>query len=237
MQLVEEPPLTPELIRARHDAVADRLRLAATAAGRDPDDFRIIAVTKGFDLSVLRAAWEAGLRAFGENRVQEALPKVDALPDAEWHLVGHLQANKARPAVRAFAALHSIDSLDLLHRVDRIAAEEGRSPIGLLQVNLSGDPARAGFEPDTVPALAGALRGLIAVRVRGLMGIAPIGLSTADARRVFAALRRLRDVLQEGARIPLPELSMGMTADAEAAVAEGATLVRIGTAIFGPRPA
>ena len=237
MQLVEEPLLTPELIRVRHDAVADRLRATAAAAGRDPDGFRIVAVTKGFDLSVLRAAWEAGLRAFGENRVQEALPKTEALPDAEWHLVGHLQANKARPAVRAFAVLHSIDSLDLLHRLDRIAAEEGRSPIGLLQVNLSGDPARAGFEPDTVAEVAGELGGLVAIRVRGLMGIAPVGLPTADARRVFAALRRLRDVLQEKAGHPLAELSMGMTADADAAVAEGATLVRIGTAIFGPRPA
>ncbi|MDH4334708.1 MAG: YggS family pyridoxal phosphate-dependent enzyme [Chloroflexota bacterium] len=236
MQLVEEPLLTPELIRARHDAVADRLRAAATAAGHDPDGFRIIAVTKGFGLPVLRAAWEAGLRAFGENRVQEALPKAEALPDAEWHLVGHLQANKARPAVRAFAVLHSIDSADLLQRLERIAAEEGRSPVGLLQVNLSGDPTRAGFEPDSVADAAGDLGGLVAVRVRGLMGIAPAGLSTVDARRVFAGLRRLRDVLQEKARHPLPELSMGMTADAEAAVAEGATLVRIGTAIFGPRP-
>lgn len=237
MQLVEEPLLTPELIRVRHDAVADRLRATAAAVGRDPDGFRIVAVTKGFGLPVLRAAREAGLRAFGENRVQEALPKTEVFPDAEWHLVGHLQANKVRPAVRAFAVLHSIDSLDLLHRLDRIAAEEGRSPIGLLQVNLSGDPARAGFEPDTILEAAGELGGLVAIRVRGLMGIAPVGLPTADARRVFAALRHLRDVLQEKAGHPLAELSMGMTADADAAVAEGATLVRIGTAIFGPRPA
>lgn len=237
MQLVEEPLLTPELIRARHDAVADRLRATATTAGCDPDGFRIVAVTKGFGLPVLRAAWDAGLRAFGENRVQEALPKVEALPDAEWHLVGHLQANKARPAVRAFAFLHSVDSLELLHRLDRIAAEEGRSPVGLLQVNLSGDPARAGFAPDAISDVAGALGGLRAIRVRGLMAIAPVGLATADARRVFADLRRHRDALQEAAGYSLPELSMGMTVDAEAAVAEGATLVRIGTAIFGPRRA
>ncbi len=237
MQFVEEPRLTPELIRARHDAVADRLRATAMTAGRDPDGFRIIAVTKGFGLPVLQAAWDAGLRAFGENRVQEAIPKAEARPDAEWHLVGHLQANKARPAVRAFAWLQSVDSLELLHRLDRIAAEEGRSPIGLLQLNLSGDPSRAGFEPEAVSGVAGALGELRAIRIRGLMTIAPAGLATADARRVFANLRQHRDALQEAAGYPLSELSMGMTADSEAAVAEGATLVRIGTAIFGPRPA
>lgn len=237
MQLVEETSLTPELIRARHDALTQQLRAAATSAGRDPDGFRIVAVTKGFGLPVVRAAWDAGLRTFGESRVQEALPKAEAIPHAEWHLVGHLQANKARPAARAFAFVHSIDSLELLRRLDRIAEEEGRSPVSLLQVNLSGDPARAGFEPDTVPEIAGALGGLHAVRVRGLMAIAPIGLTTEDARSVFAKLRRLRDELQEAAQEPFPELSMGMTADAEAAVAEGATLIRIGTAIFGPQPA
>lgn len=237
MQLVDEPSLTPELIRTRHDAVAERLQAAAAAAGRDPGGFRIVAVTKGFDLSVVRAAWEAGLRAFGENRVQEAVPKVAALPGAEWHLVGHLQANKARPAVRSFAVMHSVDSVELLRRLDRIASEEGRSPVALLQVNLSGDPDRVGFAPEALAGATGALGELVAVQVEGLMTIAPVGLPPAEARAVFAALRQLRDALQHALERPLPELSMGMTADAEAAVAEGATLVRIGTAIFGPRPA
>jgi pyridoxal phosphate enzyme (YggS family) len=234
---IDEPAPTPELIRERHAAVRERLSAAALAAGRDPDGFRIVAVTKGFGVEVIAAAWQAGLRAFGENRVQEVLPKVAARPDAEWHLVGHLQANKARPAVRAFAVIHSVDSVELLRRVDRIAAEEGRAPAVLLQVNLGPDRGRAGFAPATLTAAAGALREMSAVRVAGLMAMAPAGVPAAEARAVFAACRRLRDELREVSGLPLPELSMGMTADAEAAVAEGATLVRIGTAIFGPRPA
>jgi PLP dependent protein len=239
---VDEPELTPDLIRSRYDALLARLRTAAEAAGRDPDGLRIVAVTKGFDASVIRAARAAGLSRFGENRIQEAIPKMTAAPDAEWHLVGHLQGNKARPAVRGFAAIHSVDSIDLLLRLDRIAAEESLAPLVLLQVNVSGEASKAGFDPAWLSAelgrpasLLAALAGLVAVRVTGLMTIGPAGVPAEQSRRVFAALRRLRDELQQAAGRPLPELSMGMTADAEAAVTEGATLVRIGTAIFGPR--
>lgn len=244
MLSIDEPALDAELIGARHAALMARLRVAAEAAGRDPGGFRVVAVTKGFPLGVVRAAHDAGLRRFGENRVQEAIPKVAALPDAEWHLVGRLQANKARPAARAFAMIHSIDSLDLLRRVDRIAAEESLHPVLLLEVNVSGEATKAGFPaarledqlrpPGELPA---ALRSLAACRVAGLMTIAPAGASGAAARSVFSRLRELRDALQQATGLSLPELSMGMTADAEAAVAEGATLVRIGTAIFGPRRA
>jgi hypothetical protein len=220
-----------------------RLRNAAEAAARDPDGFRVVAVTKGFGPAVVRAAREAGLHRFGENRVQEALAKIAAEPDAEWHLIGRLQANKARPAVRAFAMIHAVDSLDLLARLDLIALEEGRSPACLLEVNLTGEMTRAGFdaawfgaEASRGGALGAALAGLAAVRVSGLMGIAAPGVALSEARAVFAGLRRLRDRLADQIGRPLPELSMGMSADAEAAVAEGATLVRIGTAIFGPRP-
>src|SRR5205809_639958 len=121
MQPIDEPPLTAELIRARHDALLERLRGAAESAGRDADAFRVVAVTKGFGAGVDLEAFAAGLRRFGENRVQEALPKLDVVPHAEWHLVGRLQANKARAAVRAFDVIHSVDSLDLLARLDRIA--------------------------------------------------------------------------------------------------------------------
>jgi pyridoxal phosphate enzyme (YggS family) len=239
---VDEPELTPDLIRSRHDALLARLRAAAESAGRDPDALRIVAVTKGFDSPVIRAAQAAGLSRFGENRIQEALPKIEAAPDAEWHLVGHLQGNKARAAVRGFAAIHSVDSVDLLLRLDRIAAEEMLAPAVLLQVNVSGEATKAGFdlawfgdELRRPASLLGTLVGLVAVRVTGLMTIGPAGAPAEESRRVFGTLRRLRDELQDVAGRPLPELSMGMTADAEAAVAEGATLVRIGTAIFGPR--
>jgi len=240
---IDEPPLSVELIADRYRTLVARLRRAAERAGRDPDRFRVVAVTKGFELPVVRTARAAGLTRFGENRVQEALPKVAALPDAEWHLVGRLQANKARPAARAFAVIHSVDTIDLLRRLERIAAEEAVAPSVLLQVNVSGEAAKAGFEvawalEQARPGgdLSTTLDRLAAVRVAGLMTIAPAGASFEAARSVFAALRRLRDALEQLVGGGLPDLSMGMTSDAEAAVAEGATLVRVGTAIFGPRP-
>ena len=239
---IDEPALSAELIRSRHDALFARLRAGADEAGRDPDAVRVVAVTKGFGIGVIREATAAGLRRFGENRVQEAIPKLAAAPDAEWHLVGRLQGNKARPAVRGFAAIHSVDSLDLLGRLDRIAGEESRAPMALLQVNVTGEASKAGFALDWFGArvrrpgeLSAAIAELTAVRLAGLMTIGPAGVSPEESRRFFSRLRGLRDELQQLLGRPLPELSMGMTADADAAVAEGATLVRIGTAIFGPR--
>jgi pyridoxal phosphate enzyme (YggS family) len=239
---IDEPALSAELIRSRYDALLARIRAWAGAAGRDPDAVRVVAVTKGFSSDVVREASRARLTRFGENRIQEAIPKMAAAPEAEWHLVGRLQANKVRPAVRAFAAIHSVDSLDLLARIDRIAAEEGRAPSVFLQVNVTGEATKAGFPLDWFEAgvrgpgpLADAIAGLRAARLEGLMTIGPAGAAPDEARRVFATLRGLRDELALRSGLPLPELSMGMTADADAAVAEGATLVRIGTAIFGPR--
>jgi pyridoxal phosphate enzyme (YggS family) len=241
---IDAPSLDAELIGRRYAALMARLRAAAEAAGRDPEGFRVVAVTKGFPIEVVLAAGRAGLHRFGENRVQEAIPKVAAVPDAEWHLVGRLQANKARAAAGAFAVVHSIDSLDLLRRIDRIAAEESLGPAVLLQVNVSGEASKAGFPlswfEDQVRRpgeLVAALGGLEAARVAGLMTIGPAGAAKVEARSVFARLRELRDALQHAAGRAFPELSMGMTADADAAVAEGATLVRLGTAIFGPRHA
>ena len=239
---IDEPPLTAELIRSRHDALLQRLRTAAEAAGRDPAAVRVVAVTKGFGMAVIREARAAGLSRFGENRVQEALPKMAAAPEAEWHLVGHLQANKARQAVRGFAAIHSVDSIELLGRLDRIAVEESRAPVVFLQVNVTGEATKAGFALDWFAeavrrpsALSAAIAGLAAARLSGLMTIGPAGATSDESRRVFATLRHMRDELEQLTGYQLPELSMGMTADADAAVAEGATLVRIGTAIFGPR--
>jgi len=240
---VDEPSLTPELIRERHARLRERLRQAAERAGRDPDGFRIVAVTKGFGIEVVRMAVEAGLHLIGENRVQEALPKVSAVPAAEWHLIGHLQSNKVRPAIGAFSWAHSVDDLSLLRRLEAIAHDAGRRPELLLQVNLSQEPTKSGFDADwfAVQArgqgeLVGTIQTLRHARVRGLMTMARAGASEDEARVAFRRLREFRDALETSLGEGLPELSMGMTADADAAIAEGATLVRIGTALFGPRP-
>ena len=241
---VDEPRLDAELIARRYRDVVDRLRGAAEAGGRDPDAFRVVAITKGFGPDVVQVARAAGLSRFGENRVQEALPKIDAIADAEWHLVGRLQANKARRAAAAFTMIHSVDSIDLLRRLERIAGEEGFAPELLLQVNVTGEESKAGFALADVEAEAarpGPLRDTLAAmasaRVTGLMTIGPFGGPAEASRAAFGRLRQLRDALEQSLGQALPELSMGMTADSDVAVAEGATLVRIGTAIFGPRPA
>jgi pyridoxal phosphate enzyme (YggS family) len=230
----EQVTPTAAEIRDRHDRLMHRLGSAAEANGHDPDRLRIVGITKTWPIEVVRAALEAGLTMIGESRVQEAEPKVAAVPEAEWHFVGRLQANKARRAVRAFAAIHSVDSLDLLGRLRELAAEEGREPRLLLQVNVTGEGAKAGLSRAELLAA----EAVTAVRdggVIGLMTIAPMGAGAEAARRAFRDLRRLRDRLEQAAGIGLPELSMGMSADADAAAAEGATLVRIGTALFGPR--
>ncbi len=243
MQPIDEPELTPQLIRSRADVVMARLRAVAEAAGRDPRAFRLVAVTKGFPAEVAAAALRAGLTTLGENRVQEARLKAEALPEADWHLIGHLQSNKVRQAVRLFSTIHSVDSIDLLLRLDRIAAEEGRTTRLLLQVNVSGEDRKEGFDGTWFTAeatqagqLREALDRLRAVRVAGLMTMAPFGSPPDEQHDVFARLRQLRDLLAARAGHELPELSMGMSGDAEAAVAEGSSMIRVGTAIFGPRP-
>jgi pyridoxal phosphate enzyme (YggS family) len=230
-----------EQIAERHDALRARLDAAAARAGRTPDAYRIVAVTKTFPESLVATAFKAGLSRFGENRVQEAIPKIAALPRAEWHLVGHLQSNKARDAVDGFAVIHSVDSLALLRRLDRLAHDHGKRPLLLLQVNVSGEASKSGFEPSWFAAqarrsgeLTEAIREAHHAPVVGLMTIAA---TDADPQPVFSTLRHLRDQLQQTLGVQLPELSMGMSGDAEIAVQEGATLVRIGTALFGPRPA
>lgn len=226
-----------ELINERHVRLETRLRAAAEAAGHDPARLRIVAVTKTWPVAVARAALAVGLTRLGESRVQEAEPKVEALPDAEWHLVGRLQSNKVRRAVRAFAVIHSIDAVDLLQRVDSAAEDEGARPRLLLQVNLTGLPTTAGFAREAARGedVASVIGGTRAASVVGLMTIARIGASLDEARATFRSLRELRDDLQDRSGTALPELSMGMSGDAEAAAAEGATLVRIGTALFGAR--
>ena len=232
MEIVGAEPPTADRIRERHDRLLSRLRETAAANGHEPDRLRIVAVTKTWPVEVARAALDAGLTRLGESRIQEAEPKIAAVPQAEWHFIGRLQSNKVRRALHGFAAIHSVDSLDLLRRIGEIGAEEGRHPELLLQVNVSAEAAKAGISPDA--ALAGA-RLLPGTGLVGLMTIAPMGVSEDEARTIFGGLRDLRDRLEQEAGIGLPELSMGMSADADAAAAEGATMIRIGTALFGPR--
>jgi len=232
MEIVGAGPPTVEGIRERHGRLLGRLRAAAEANGHDPDRLRIVAVTKTWPLEVVRAALDAGLTRLGESRVQEAEPKVAAVGGAEWHFIGRLQSNKARRVVRAFAVVHSVDSLGLLRRIAEVAVDENRSPHLLIQVNVTGEAAKAGMAPEALLAAAAELQD---AHIIGLMTMAPMGAAEDETRAAFARLRELRDRLQQVTGIGLPELSMGMSADAEAAAAEGATLVRIGTAIFGPR--
>jgi PLP dependent protein len=240
---VEEPPLDEARLRERLALLEGRLRTRAEAAGRDPDGFRLVAVTKGFGIDAVHLAVRAGLTRLGENRVQEALPKVAAEPAAEWHLIGHLQSNKARRAVEAFSWIHSVHEPALLDRIEALAHDANATPRLLLQVNLSGEATKAGWDTERFADalrpgsdLVAALARLRQARVLGLMTIAPFGATEDQARTVFRRLRELRDRLEQISGARLPELSMGMSADAGAAVAEGATLVRIGTSLFGPRP-
>jgi pyridoxal phosphate enzyme (YggS family) len=223
--------ISSSLIRERHERLRARLRGVAEANGHDPDRLRIVGVTKAHPVEVVRAARDAGVAILGENRVQEAEPKIAAVPDVEWHFIGRLQSNKARRAVRAFEVIHSIDSPELLTRIDELAAAEARRPRTMLQVNVSGEGSKAGIAPEAVAAVQAPTTAVLV----GLMTIAPMGITEPDARAVFRRLGELRDELEHRIGAALPELSMGMSADAEAAASEGATLVRIGTALFGPR--
>jgi pyridoxal phosphate enzyme (YggS family) len=229
-------------IAERWAALRHRIERAADLARRDPYGITVVAVTKGFEADVVRAAASLGIDQFGENRVQEAEPKIAAVPDVGWHLIGHLQSNKARRAVAAFSMIHSVDSIDLLDRLEPIAAELDVVCAALLQVNLTGAPGQHGFnvawfeEAIADGRFAEALGVLRRVRVVGLMGIGPFTTNPRASRAAFARLRRLRDQLEDGVGFPLEHLSMGMSADYELAIEEGATMVRIGTALFGERP-
>jgi pyridoxal phosphate enzyme (YggS family) len=218
--------------------VRARIAAAAARAGRRPDEVLLVAVTKTVPADAVRAALAAGQRVFGENRVQEAIAKAgDCGPGASWHLIGHLQRNKARPAARLFDVVESIDSLELAVELDRRAQEAGRRPRVLVQIKLGGEPTKRGMPPDGAPALIEAAARLPHVELAGLMTIPPPSATPEGSRRWFALLRDLR-ARWEGTCCPcgtLRELSMGMSADYEIAIEEGATLVRVGSAIFGAR--
>lgn len=215
--------------------VQERLAQALQRAGRRPHDARLLAVSKTFPADAVLEAYAAGQRCFGENRVQELCDKAPKLPpDCEWHLIGHLQQNKVRAALAFANWIHSVDSPELMQRINRIAQESQTAPTLLLEVNISGEESKFGLAPDAVEAVLNLAQEGPA-RCRGLMTVAPMGAKENDLHHIFAGLRLLRDELASRSGMALPELSMGMSSDMDIAVAEGATIVRIGTAIFGQR--
>ena len=260
--------------KSRLDAVRARIERAARRAGRDPGGVALVAVSKSVSVECLREAAACGCRVFGENRVQEALAKMEVLdarahagkeseapaapgrargagasepipmggraPDKiNWHLIGPLQTNKIKAAVGRFALLHAVDRLEVAERLDRMARERGLTQAILLEVNVAGEKTKHGFSPDELVRLIERMGGFQGIRVLGLMAIPPVVEAPEEARPFFRRLRMLAAEVQ-ARRIPgvtMRELSMGMSGDFEVAVEEGATLVRIGTALFGPREA
>ncbi len=228
-----------EEIRERLARVRERMARAAERAGRKPEEITLITVSKTFDAATVQQAVDAGARDLGENRVQEALDKVYKVKadGLRWHLIGHLQSNKARAAVRAFDLIHSVDSAELALKLDRIAGEEGRRPSVLIQVNLAHEATKSGADEHLLPEIVEALDSVEHLDFRGLMTLPPFFELPEQTRSYF---RRLRELLEDlnSARPParrLTELSMGMSHDFEVAIEEGATMVRVGTAIFGVR--
>lgn len=229
-----------ESLAERLAGVRRRIGRAAAQAGRDPSGIRLVAVSKTHPPEAVREALDAGVRVFGENKVQEALEKIPAVgrEGAEWHLIGHLQKNKARKAVRGFDLIHTLDSVALAERLERICAEEERAELPVLvQVDLADEESKFGIKEKNLPELTGFLRGCRHLKFRGLMIIPPFLEDPEEVRPYFRRLRELRDELAaDGAFGETPgELSMGMSHDFETAVGEGATLIRVGTAIFGRR--
>lgn len=218
-------------VRADYQAILERVREACGAAGRAPEAVRLVAVSKKQPIERLRAAYEAGCRDFGENYVQELERKRSELPaDVRWHMIGHLQTNKVKRALGA-SLIHGVDSERVAQALGRAAAEAGRVVDVLVEVNVGGEETKSGVSVQDAEPLVRAVLSIPSLRLRGLMCIPPEG----DARPLFRRLAELRKALERATGTALPELSMGMSADFEDAILEGATLVRVGTAIFGAR--
>ena len=217
--------------------VRDRIAAASQKAGRSADEIQLVAVSKTHPAERVRVAAGAGQTLFGESRVQEARVKIPELPsNLRWHFIGHLQKNKIRPALPLFEIFHSVDSLALAQDINRIADETGHRPRVLLEVNVSGEGSKFGFAPEKLRAEMESLLSLPRLNIDGLMTIPPLAPEAEQSRRFFVALRELRSQLEEEFKLRLTELSMGMTNDFPIAIEEGATMVRVGTAIFGERP-
>ena len=216
--------------------VRDRIAEAAAKAGRAVDDVELVAITKTHLAEKVGEAVEAGHTLFGESKVQEARAKIPQLPsNLRWHFVGHLQKNKIRHALPLFELFHGIDSLALAEEINRIATDEGMHPCVLLEVNVAGEGSKFGFTPEAVRTEMESMLALPRLSIEGLMCIPPLAEEAEASRKYFVQLRELRDSLETEFQLKLPHLSMGMTQDFWIAVEEGATLVRIGTAIFGER--
>lgn len=231
-----------EEFSTRADRVRAEIAEAARLAGREPATIALLAVTKTHPAPAAEYAARYGLAAVGENRVQEAAAKRPSITAAlRWELIGHLQSNKAKLAVQTFDRIQSVDSEKLLNHLDRAAGEAGKILPVLLQINAGNDPAKFGAEPADAPRLLETALALKNLRIDGLMTIAPLGTippeNAALARVTFSNLRAIRDRLAQDFGTPLPELSMGMSGDLAIAIAEGSTLVRVGTALFGSREA
>jgi pyridoxal phosphate enzyme (YggS family) len=226
-------------MKRRIQEIQGRIEAAAERAGRDPAGVGLVAVTKTHPAAAVRKAAEAGLSVFGENYVQEARDKIEVLADlpVSWHFIGHLQSNKAKYAVRLFDLIHSVDSVKLAREIDKQAAKRDKIQDVLLQVNIAQEPSKSGAAREELETLCREAAAFSNIRIRGLMTLPPFFDEPEKARPYFAALRRLRDEIAalaiEG--VSMEALSMGMTGDFEAAVEEGATWVRIGTALFGER--
>jgi pyridoxal phosphate enzyme (YggS family) len=232
-------PSGTETVAQRVQSVLSTIRIAAEKAGRRPESVRLVAATKTVTVDRIREGIGAGLSILGENRVQEALPKVAALAQepVRWHFIGQLQRRKARSVVGLFDLIHSVDSLELAQEIDRRAGEAGCLQDILLEVNIGGEPTKAGLHPDDLIPLISTMTALTHIRIKGLMTIPPPTDEAASARTYF---RQLRDLAEDITARKMPgvamdELSMGMSNDYEVAIQEGATLVRVGSAIFGAR--
>ncbi len=222
------------------EGVRERISAACRRAGRDVSEVEIVAVTKTHGAEVVREAWDAGLRIVGENKVQEAMWKQPlSVSGPEWHLIGHLQRNKVRHALELFECFHSVDSIPLIDRIESVAAELGRRPRVLLEVNTSGERSKDGMRPSDVPAaVEHIMERCPSLTLEGFMTMAPFFPQDkiGEARPCFSALRELRDAMEAEFGVRLPRLSMGMSGDYEIAVEEGATWLRLGTVLFGERP-
>jgi pyridoxal phosphate enzyme (YggS family) len=220
---------------SRFAEIQKNIAVASGKAGRKPDEIELLAVSKTQPVEAIREAFQAGITHFGENKVQEARGKIEELGRGTWHLIGHLQSNKAKDVVRLFDSIDSVDRLDLATEINHRADAFGKTQNVLLQVNIAGESTKFGCAPDAARTLAEAINNLPRLSLRGLMTIAPYAPDPEKSRPHFAGLRLLRDKLEADTGLQLPVLSMGMSGDFAVAIEEGSTCVRIGTALFGER--
>ncbi len=215
----------------------ERIATAAKRAGRDPSDINLLAVSKTFPASSILGAFECGLRAFGENKVQEAVGKIEELQgvDIDWHFIGHLQKNKVKYIPGRFALVHSVDSLELAERLHQESLQHGCVTHVLIQVNVSGEASKSGVSPEQLPPLLKKAQGYSGISIEGLMTMPPFDADPEKARPWFRALRELLGEVNQSLGLNLQQLSMGMSQDFEVAIEEGATWIRVGTSLFGDR--